>query len=413
MGKKVGEDSMIIGIIGGGASGMAAALAAAENPANQVVLLERQTRVGRKLQATGNGRCNLTNLNMAAAHYHGDDDAFSQAALHEFTVEQTLEWFCRLGLYTVAEPSGRVYPYSDQANSVVDILRFGLEQPNIRTVTGYEVTKAKKKGDGFLIEGSAEPVACDRLIIACGGLAGTKLGGSMAGYKLLRGFGHHVTRLRPTLVQLRSGWPGAASLKGVRANCHAEILHDGTVTAESTGELQWTEYGLSGPVIFEISRDVCQQPGQWSCRLDFLPDVTEEELTAELLRRRERDRTAEDLLTGILHNRLGRVITQNAGIRAQRHLSELTDWDLQQVAAAVKAFEVEITEPLGMDSAQVTAGGVCTDEFIRDTMESRLVPGLYACGEVLDVDGDCGGYNLQWAWSSGRMAGLHAGKEPK
>ena len=413
MGEKVGEDSMIIGIIGGGASGMAAALTAAEDPGNQVVVLERQARVGRKLQATGNGRCNLTNLNMTSEHYHGDDAAFSQAALHDFTVEQTLEWFCRLGLYTVAEPSGRVYPYSDQANSVVDVLRFALQQPNIRLELGYEVTKVRKKEEKFLIEGSGEPVSCDRLIVACGGLAGTKLGGSMAGYKLLRSFGHHATRLRPTLVQLKSPWTGAAALKGVRANCRAEILHDGTVTAESTGELQWTEYGLSGPVIFEVSRDVCQTPGQWSCRLDFLPDVTEEELTAELLRRREHDRTAEDLLTGILHNRLGRVITQSVGLKGQRHLSELSDWDLQQVAAAVKAFEVEISEPLGMDSAQVTAGGVCTDEFIRDTMQSRLVPGLYACGEVLDVDGDCGGYNLQWAWSSGRMAGAHAGKEPK
>ena len=187
------------------------------------------------------------------------------------------------------------------------------------------------------------------------------------------------------------------------------MLHNSIATAESIGELQWTEYGLSGPVIFEISRDVCQGGGVWTCRLDFLPDCSADVLLDELKRRRGRNLNAEELLTGILHNRLGRVLTQNAGIKAQRSVSSLEDWELENVVEAVKSFEVELTEPLGMDSAQVTAGGICTAEFDDQTMESRVVPGLYACGEVLDVDGDCGGYNLQWAWSSGRLAGLCAG----
>ena len=388
---------------------MAAALAAAENPGVQVVLMERQARVGRKLAATGNGRCNLTNLHAGQGGYHGEDRTFADAALEKFGVEATLNWFRGLGLYTVAEDSGRVYPYSDQANSVVDVLRFALEKPNIRLLTGFEVMKVKKTGNGFRVESPEETILVDRLIVACGGLAGTKLGGSMAGYKILRGFGHKCTKLRPTLVQLKSSWSGCASLKGVRANCRAAIYHDGGLHSESTGELQFTEYGLSGPVIFEISRDACQGSGEWLCRLDFLPEMDEETLRRELLRRKGSGWNAEDLLTGILHNRLGRALVQSAGLKPLWKIADLNEEEISRVCAAVKTFEVTLTEPMGMDSAQVTAGGIVTAEFDPQTMESRLVPGLYACGEVLDIDGDCGGYNLQWAWSSGRLAGSHAG----
>ena len=396
---------MIIGIIGAGASGMAAALAAAETA--QVVLLERQARVGRKLLATGNGRCNLTNLHASGRGYHGEDPGFSQRAISAFDPAATIAWFENLGLYTVAEDSGRVYPYSDQANSVVDVLRLALEQPNITLKTGFEVQKIKKEAGGFNLSNGEETVYCDKLIIACGGLAGTKLGGSMAGYKLLAKLGHKCTKLRPTLVQLKCAWGGVVSLKGVRANCHARILRDGQTFAQSQGELQFTDYGISGPVVFEISRDVCQGKGQWMAELDFLPDWTEQMLAQALAKRG--DRPVEELLTGILHNRLGRVLTRCAGVKGNGLVKELTEAELEEVARCVKCFRLELTEPLGMDCAQVTAGGVFTDEFDPATMESKLVPGLYACGEVLDVDGDCGGYNLQWAWSSGRMAGLHAG----
>jgi len=400
---------MVIGIIGGGASGMAAALAAAENENVRVLLLERQARVGRKLQATGNGRCNLTNLHASLGCYHGEDASFAGYAIGRFGPEATLDWFRSLGLFTVAEESGRVYPYSDQANSVLDVLRFALEKSNIEVKLGFEVEKVKKTSAGFRVESREETLECDRLIVACGGLAGTRLGGSMSGYKLLRSLGHKCTKLRPTLVQLKSGWQGVAALKGVRANCHAAIWHNNTLHRESTGEIQFTEYGLSGPVIFEISRDACQGGGQWVCRLDFLPHMDGAELEAELVRRRETNLPVSELLTGILHNRLGRVLTQAVGISGHVPVKQLEDYELAEVCRAVKHFEVALTEPIGMDSAQVTAGGILTKEFDEKTMESRIVPGLYACGEVLDIDGDCGGYNLQWAWSSGRLAGEHAG----
>ena len=400
---------MVIGIIGAGASGMAAALAAAEFENVQVVLMERQARVGRKLAATGNGRCNLTNLHAVADCYHGDTPQFASSALAQFDVSKTLTWFEDLGLYTVAEESGRVYPYSDQANSVVDVLRFALEKPNIQLLTGFEVKKVKRLEDGFRVESADETVLCDKLIIACGGLAGTKLGGSMSGYQLLRSFGHKCTKLRPTLVQLKSSWNGCASLKGVRANCHVQILHDGQLHSESQGELQFTEYGLSGPVIFEVSRDVCQSRGNWTAKLDLLPDKGVDWLTKQMLRRKATNWKAEDLLTGILHNRLGRVITQSAGIAAYVPIAQLETEEIEAVSGAVKSLEVTLTETMGMDAAQVTAGGIVTAEFDSNTMESRIVPGLYACGEVLDIDGDCGGYNLQWAWSSGHVAGRSAG----
>ncbi len=402
---------MVIGIIGAGASGMAAALAASENPNAQVLLFERQARVGRKLLATGNGRCNLTNMAADKGGYHGEATDFPDAAIAAFPPKDTLAWFEGLGLMTVCEDSGRVYPYSDQANSVVDVLRLALARPNVQLVTGFEVQKAQKTDEGFVVSNGEESYACHRLIVACGGLAGTKLGGSMSGYRLLAKFGHRSTRLRPALVQVKTSWGGISALKGVRANCHVRILKDEALFAESTGELQFTEYGLSGPVIFETSRDVCQGGGDWRCRMDFLPQTDEGRLLQMLQKRKESNLPVEELLTGILHNRLGRVLTRAAGVRVQGLVRDLTDSELIEVCRIVKAFVLELSEPLGMDSAQVTAGGVMTDGFYENTMESKLVPGLYACGEVLDVDGDCGGYNLQWAWSSGRMAGLHAGKE--
>ena len=401
---------MVIGIIGGGASGMAAALAASEAPGVQVVLFERQARLGRKLRATGNGRCNLSNLRAGKTGYHGEETGFWRFALNRFSPEETLAWFRRMGLYTVAEASGRVYPYSDQANSVADILRFALDKPNITVKLGFEVEKVRKAAGRFRVEAQEEAVDCDRVIVACGGLAGTALGGSMSGYKLLRSLGHHSTKLRPNLVQLRSSWGALASLKGVRTNCEASVFRDGELFAGSRGELQFTQYGLSGPVTFEISRDVCQGGGEWSCRLDFLPDLDRQTLTEELLRRKKTDLPASELFTGILHNRLGRVLTGEAGISQQGLVRDIPEEALTLAAEKAKALEVSLTQPMGMDAAQVTAGGILTEEFNQETMESRLVPGLYACGEVLDVDGDCGGYNLQWAWSSGRLAGESAGR---
>jgi predicted Rossmann fold flavoprotein len=235
----------------------------------------------------------------------------------------------------------------------------------------------------------------------------------MSGYRLLGKLGHRAGRLHPSLVQLKSNWGALPSLKGVRANTKAEIFHNDEFVQGSTGELQFTEQGLSGPVIFEISRNACTSSGRWICKLDFLPEMDKPQLLEILVSRKTTPLTIQELLTGILHNRLGRVLAQTAGLDLSAPCKELTEGQLEDLCAVIKGLEVALTEPMGMDSAQVTAGGVLTEGFDPQTMESRTIKGLYACGEVLDIDGDCGGYNLQWAWSSGRLAGQQAGKDAK
>ncbi|MGM9641459.1 MAG: NAD(P)/FAD-dependent oxidoreductase [Faecousia sp.] len=403
---------MVLFIIGGGASGLAAAIAASRNPACEVHIFERQNRVGRKLLATGNGRCNLSNAHVSPAHYHGGEPEFVVPSLTAFGFENTMNFFRKLGLYTIQEDSGKVYPWSDQAGSVVDVLRFALLRPNIHLHTGFEIRKIQRLDKGFRVTGAEESHDCQRLIVACGGLAGTALGGSMSGYQLLRGLGHKCSRLRPSLVQLKSGYPRCASLKGIRATCGITITCDGKPVAQNHGEVQFTQYGISGPAIFEISRHACTGPGRWVCQLDLLPELTEDRILALLQARQQAcpELEAGELLTGTVHNRLGKVLTQEAGISLTEAAGAVRQNELERLAAQCKALYLELTEPMGMDSAQVTAGGILTRDFDPETMESRLCPGLYACGEVLDIDGDCGGYNLQWAWSSGRAAGTAAGR---
>lgn len=398
-------------IIGGGASGMAAAIAASRSPENRITLLERQSRVGRKLLSTGNGRCNLTNLGGLEGHYHGADEGFSRFALERFDALETLEFFSRLGLRTVTEPGGRVYPLSDHAGSVLDILRFALERENITLCTGVAAQEIQRRSSGFAVVTDGGEYLCDRVIVACGGAAGAKVGGVMDGYRLLRALGHRRTGLYPALTQLKTPAEYPRALKGVKADAQVRVLAGRRCLAQSRGELLFTETGVSGPVVFEVSR-AASVNGEGLClSLDFMCDYRREELLDWLFDARSRlgGSTADCLFTGSVHNRLGKMLCKYASIAANRAVPSLTDAELERAADAAKDFRLDITGAAGFDSAQVTAGGISTEEFNPETMESRLVPGLYACGEVLDVDGDCGGFNLQWAWSSGRLAGGSAG----
>ena len=395
-------------IIGGGASGMAAALSAARDPANSVTLLERQARVGRKLLATGNGRCNLTNRELGPEHYHGEQPEFALPALRAWGVEATLAEFRRLGLVTVTEPGGRVYPFSDQANSVVDVLRFALDAAGVTVVCGCEVCEVKKKARGYQARAvTGESYYGDRLIVAAGGCAGRKLGGTEAGYVLLKMLGHDCTPLRPSLVQIRTQTELVRALKGVRADGRIVLKRDGHVVCAAEGELQFTEFGVSGPAAFELSRAVSTGDGEQTLLIDFCRDMPETELTALLSERCARfpKLAAEELLTGLLQSRLGKTLVRRAGLDAEKPLEAVTAAERLAVGRLVKCCAVEAVGVLGMDSAQVTAGGIRTAQFRADTLESRVAPGIFACGEVLDIDGDCGGYNLQWAWSSGTVAG--------
>ena len=395
-------------IIGGGASGMMAALSALENPDNSVTLLERQSRVGKKLLATGNGRCNLTNRNIRLTHYHGQQPEFARFALESFYVGRTLAFFERLGLLTVTEDSGKVYPLSDQASSVLDVLRFALDARGANVVTSCDVIEVKHKARGYeALCATGEKYFGDKLIIACGGAAGKKLGGSKSGYHLLSQLGHSCTELLPSLTQIKTDPTYVKALKGVRADVLARLRQNGQLIAQEAGEVQFTDFGLSGPVAFSLSRAAGLLDGA-ELSLDFLRAYAPEDVDALLKDKRAAmgELPAEDFLSGILPSRLGSVVMRRALEQLQRPSNGLTDAELAQVGRQLRYFTLPVTGVNGMDSAQVTAGGVPTNEFDPRTLESRLAPGVFATGEVLDIDGDCGGYNLQWAWSSGRLAGM-------
>ena len=391
-------------IIGGGASGMMAALTAAQN-GHRVTLLERQARVGRKLLATGNGRCNLTNRNASPAHYHGGD-GFCDYALSQFDVSDTLRFFERLGLLTMTEDSGRVYPMSNMAGSVLDVLRYALEQESIDLRTAQVVIAVKKTVNGFTVKTETDSFTADAVILAAGGCAGGKVGGVMDGYQIAKALGHHRTALYPSLVQIKTDPTYPRALKGVKAECGITIYRGKEILAQNRGEVLFTEYGVSGPAIFDISRVVAVGGDGLTCELDFFPDQGDTTLQSWLNSRRQSmaNREAGTLLTGSVHSRLGQMIVKSAGFTNQS-ISTLSDEAVAQIFHQMRHFSLPVTGVCGFDQAQVTAGGLRCDEFDPHTMQSKLVPDFYACGEVLDVDGDCGGYNLQWAWSSGHLAG--------
>ena len=395
-------------ILGAGASGMVAALTAAESKNRRVLLLERQQRVGRKLLATGNGRCNLTNMLASPARYHGAEADFVRPALAAFPPEAALEFFRELGLVTVTEPGGRVYPLSDSANSVVDVLRFALEASavELRSSCPARAVRREKSG-GFSVVTDTETLRADRLIVACGGAAGAKLGGVGDGYELLAMLGHKRTALYPSLAPILTEPEYPRALKGVRADCRLRLLGGGETLAETAGELQFTETGVSGPAAFELSRAASVGGKGLTLSADFFRDYPADAVPALLCARRSRfpALNASEALTGMLHNRLGRMLVKYAGLDANAPLSSLSDEDLRRLAQSCRDFRLAVRGVAGFDAAQVTAGGVRTSGFNPETLESWFVPGLFACGEVLDVDGDCGGFNLQWAWASGRLAG--------
>lgn len=395
---------MNVCVIGGGAAGMLAALTAAEN-GHRVLLLERQSRVGRKLLATGNGRCNLSNYHVSPAHYHGGA-GFCDFALSQFDVGETLQYFASLGLLTVSEASGRIYPMSNMAGSVLDVLRYALERPEIDLQTGQTVTAVRKIPEGFSVKTETDTFFARRLILAAGGAAGSKVGGGMDGYRLAKSLGHHRTALYPSLVQLKTDPTYPRALKGVKAQCGISICRGSQVLARNSGEVLFTEYGVSGPAIFDLSRSVSAGGSDLTCLLNFFPDWEEAEVLHWLSQRQAAmaAHEASTLLTGSCHTRLGQMICKSAGFTNQR-AAGLTRDDLRRIARQATHFALPITGTCGFDQAQVTAGGLDTSEFDPRALQSRLVPGLYACGELLDIDGDCGGYNLQWAWSSGRLAG--------
>lgn len=393
---------MKIAVVGGGASGMMVCAFAMKN--HEVTLFEKNSRVGKKLLVTGNGRCNLSNSNTGTEHYHGTDSAFCEYALKNYGMDKTREFFRSIGLLTVSD-GDRIYPLSNSANSVVDSLRLYIANNGVDIKTDTEV-KSVSKQDGKFILTADETYFFDRVVISAGGRAGKKYGGSDSGYRLLNNLGHDTTALFPSLVQLKTDNTYTKSLKGVRADAMVSVVENQQVVARSSGEIQFTEYGISGPAVFEISRCAVQANGG-AVLLDLLQDYSRDEIVSILLEKQQllKTETLENLLTGLLHNRLGRTVLRYCGYHLDEAIACLYREDIEDIADGIKNFELPLTGNLGFDNAQVTAGGILTEGFDAETLESKKVSGLYATGEVLDIDGDCGGFNLQWAWSSGMLVG--------
>ncbi len=393
-----------VAIIGAGAAGLVAAIAASENGA-QVAVYESGARCGRKILATGNGRCNLTNINATLENYHGNEPEFVKPMIEEgFWVRDTMDFFEELGVVCKVEDKGKVYPYSDQASAVLDVLRMRCELYGVNIVTGFEVSRVKKKQDGFAIESyKGEKAHAQKVIIATGGKAAPDLGSKGAGYEILKAFGHKVTELRPSLVQFKTDSDIPKKLKGIKFTGTAKM---GDFIED--GEILFTDYGLSGPPIFSLSS---RYRNHTEIELDMMKEYSEAELCRMLNDRKLQNpyMTLENFFVGMLNKRVGQVLLKEVGIAPlSREAQSLTYEEIRLCAKTIKHWKFKISGTMSWNNAQVTKGGVMTRDFNPYTMESKLQSGLYAVGEVLDIDGDCGGYNLQWAWSSGYTAGKAA-----
>lgn len=397
---------MRIAVIGGGASGLMAAIAA-KCGNNKVTIYERSKRVGRKLLATGNGRCNMTNTGAAEGNYYGTDPGFVKNVIDRFWVKETLDFFTEIGVLWKEEKDGKVYPYCDSASAVLDVLRHRTECAGVLCECGFDVKSVKKSGNTFLVEAyDGRRGEFDRVIIAAGGKAAPALGSNGSGYELLKSFGHSITGLSPSLVQIKTETDTVKKLKGIKLNARLSIGG-----RSETGELLFTEYGLSGPPAFSLSAILGDNK---EAVIDAMPEYDYIDVVGMLRTRKEylHDITLEEYFTGMLNKRIGQAILKDAGFAPlSSPVSALSERDLKKIASVIKGWRFKITGTMSWNNAQVTKGGALTSEFDGTDMQSKLIRGLYACGEVLDIDGDCGGYNLQWAWSSGYIAGYSAGSQ--
>ena len=442
------ERKRTVAVIGGGAAGMMSAIEAARAGAI-VTLIEKNAQLGKKLATTGNGRCNYTNLDMVdriGGKFRGFHPEFAEAALDALPPEAVLDWFRAIGV----EPRFRgsyVYPNSDQASAVVDALREELHRLSVkvhynaevkrvqRIDTDTEVSAAKASMPGkaasaseirekrdagyFLIQCTDAVVKADRVILAAGSKAAPKTGSNGDGYFIARKLGHTIVPYVPALCGIRCAGDAFRALAGIRTEAALELVVDGHSVDREVGELQLVDYGISGIPVFQLSRYAAyalQEGKKAAVYINFLPGFTDEaedprECALRLYRQRQErlaGRKMESFFTGLLHQKLGQLLLRMGNVRPELPVAELSEKQLRSLASLSVRFKAECVEMNGFLQAQVVAGGVDTTEVDPCTMASRLVPGLYFAGEVLDIDGICGGYNLQWAWASGFVAGRHA-----
>jgi len=407
---------MILAIIGGGAAGLIAAIHAAYNCENKfkILILERMDRIGKKILATGNGRCNFTNINTDIKNYHGVNPSFVKYAIEKFSVDYTLNFFNNIGVFPKEEKDGKIYPYSDQASSILDALRNEVQRLNIEVKTNFEVKKIIPNKKGFkIISRSNEIIYSKKVIVTAGGCASPNLGSNGTGYNILKDVGHNITKISPALVQLKTSQKLVKGLQGIKFIGLASCFVDNAFFSQEYGEILFTDYGLSGPPIFQLS---CISAVNKNVRIDidFMPQYSMKDIFDILINRKEmlKHLTAEHFFTGLLNKKIGYVISKKAGIeKLSFPISNISKDIIWKMVYIIKSLQFDITENNGWNNAQVTAGGVFTNEIDSKTMQSKIVNGLYIAGEIVDIFGDCGGFNLQWAWSSGALAGFSAAEE--
>lgn len=389
-----------LAVIGGGASGVCAAIEAKYcDESIDVTIFERLPKVLKKILATGNGRCNFTNENLSPAHFYGDPLFLRKVLTSSYA--DTENYFRSLGLLSYTE-DGRIYPRSQQASSLRDLLVAKLNDLSVNIRTDCAVTEFKKNEKGFIINGEF----FDAVIVSGGGKASPVQGSDGSCYKMLKEAGHTLTPLYPALCGLTTGDKGLNPLKGVRAEGKAVLYCGSSILGEESGEIQFTDKGISGIPVMNLSH-LCKSNKSLSLVIDFCEEISLNELREHinLVKSAAPDRECEMVLSGLVNTKLGFVVMNKVGIPPHTKIKDLKRNQIDILADTLKNFDISVNGTRGFDSAQITCGGINTGEITPDNMMSKLVNGLFICGEILDIHGDCGGYNLHLAWTTGRIAG--------
>ena len=405
---------MKIAIIGGGACGMMAAIAAAEQKAS-VTVFEKNNKAGKKILATGNGKCNFSNLDFHMGMYYCKDKSKLENFFHEFSCQDMIRFLEENGIL-IRERNGYLYPYTEQAATIRDVLERNLEKHHVRVLCETEITEAcfHQKKQQFLVRYEKKEEAFDRLILACGSPASLKKGMDFYGYRLAKGFGHHLNPVVPALVQLRCSDPFLKEAAGVRTKARITFLADGRRLAEEEGELQLTDYGISGIPVFQFSRVAgyaLLEKRKVTAEINLLPEFTEEAFEEMVIDRYEKlnGYKISDFVLGLTNSKLNGAILHLQGLKKELEIKEIGLSGTRKLMSCYRKLTVHIEQSNGTEHAQVCAGGIPLEE-VSEHLESLKQKGLYLAGELLDVDGKCGGYNLQFAWTSGVIAGRSAAR---
>lgn len=400
-------------VVGGGASGMAAAICAAREGAF-VTILEHKDRLGKKILSTGNGKCNLTNEDMKSSYFRSDNLEIVESVLASFGYAETIHFFEELGV-CMKNRQGYIYPASEQASAILDVLLMEIRHLKIEVITNAKVIAITKKDESFIVKTDDREYSAERVILAAGGQAFAVSGSDGSGYMLAKHLGHHLSPVVPALVQLRCREDFYKQLAGIRTQGTVTLYVDDALEASDAGELQLTGYGISGIPVFQVSRFAAKalaRKKEVYAELDFFPAMNDEAFADFFLQRQATQgyKTMEEFFVGIFPKKLALVFLRLAGIHNEQVTGEISERKLLRLARLCKHFRTQVTDTNSFEQAQVCAGGIRTDEIDEKTMESKVIPGLYIAGEIMDVDGICGGYNLQWAWASGCLAGTAAAK---